>query len=99
MYFMPERDDDLEFDYDPAKSQANLAKHGINFEDAKRLWDDPDALELPRVASPELRWIVIARLDGRCWTAVITVRGGVIRIISVRCSRQKEVALYESRGV
>ncbi len=99
MYFIPESDDDLEFEYDPAKSQANLTKHGINFEDAKRLWDDPDALEFPRVTFAEPRWIVIGRLDGRCWTAVITVRGDVIRIISVRRSRQKEVALYESRGV
>ena len=30
----------MEFEYDPAKSAKNLAKHGIDFEQAQRMWDD-----------------------------------------------------------
>ena len=29
----------MEFEYDPAKSAKNLAKHGIDFEAAQRMWD------------------------------------------------------------
>jgi len=35
------------FEFDEAKSQANLLKHGINFVDAQTLWNDPRLLEIP----------------------------------------------------
>ncbi len=38
----------MEFEYDPQKSARNLAKHGIDFGEAQRLWDDRT------VASPSL---------------------------------------------
>jgi len=37
----------MDFEYDPDKSRANKAKHGIDFEEAQALWDDPDLLEIP----------------------------------------------------
>ena len=37
----------ITFEFDKAKSQANLSKHGINFIDAQALWDDPSLLEIP----------------------------------------------------
>ena len=30
----------MKFEYDPAKSESNKAKHGIDFEEAKELWRD-----------------------------------------------------------
>ena len=39
--------------------------------------------------------MVIGRLGDKHWSAVITYRGDVIRLISVRRSRPKEVAIYE----
>jgi hypothetical protein len=33
----------MEFEYDPQKSEANFIKHGIDFEEAKYLWDDPSS--------------------------------------------------------
>ncbi|WP_141677109.1 BrnT family toxin, partial [Aliivibrio fischeri] len=42
------------------------------------------------------RYIVIAMLNGKHWTGVITYRGQNIRIISVRRSRKGEVKVYES---
>ena len=62
----------------------NLAKHGIDFADAKALWDDEDHLEVPARTQDEPRWVVIGRIDGRVWTAIITRRQGSTRIISVR---------------
>jgi uncharacterized DUF497 family protein len=87
------------FEFDLAKSRANCSKHGIDFEAAQGLWDDPDLLEIPARTEDEPRHLVIAKLDGKHWSAVITYRSAVIRIISVRRSRQEEVTLYESSEV
>lgn len=37
----------MRFEFDPAKSAANRAKHGIDFLEAQALWSDPDRLEVP----------------------------------------------------
>ena len=41
------------------------------------------------------RWLVIGRIDGKHWSAVVTYREEKIRIISVRRSRDEEVVIYE----
>ena len=84
------------FEYDPNKSQINLDKHGIDFEEAKLLWNDPDLLEIPANTSDEARFVIIAFHNGKHWSAVITNRDSNIRIISVRRSRTSEVKFYES---
>lgn len=86
----------ITFEFDEAKSQANLLKHGISFDDAQALWDDPRLLEIPAKTEDEPRYLVIGLIDEKCWSAVVTYRGANIRIISVRRSRTEEVALYES---
>jgi uncharacterized protein len=86
----------LRFEFDPSKSQSNVEKHGIDFEQAQRIWDDPNLLEIDAKSEDEPRTLAIGQLDGKHWSAVITLRGSVIRIISVRRSRPAEVALYES---
>ena len=40
--------------------------------------------------------MVIGKIDALHWSSVITSRGDVVRIISVRRSRDEEVFLYES---
>ena len=84
------------FVFDAVKSESNRAKHGINFVDAQSLWNDPMLLEIPAKTDDELRFLVIGRIDERHWSAVITYRGGHIRLISVRRARTEEVVLYES---
>ncbi len=84
------------FEYDGVKSRLNLSKHGIDFNSAKRLWDDPYLIEIPAKTDDEERYLVIAVLDGKHWSGVITYRGKNIRIISVRRSRKTEVRVYES---
>jgi uncharacterized DUF497 family protein len=44
----------------------------------------------------EPRYIVVGLIDDKLWTAVITYRNELVRIISVRRSRKAEVAFYES---
>lgn len=89
----------LRFEYDEAKSRANQVKHGIDFITAQQLWNDSDLLEIPARTQDEPRYLVIACLAGRNWSAVITYRQACIRIISVRRSRVEEVSLYESSGI
>ncbi|AKS23070.1 MAG: hypothetical protein C75L2_00390001 [Leptospirillum sp. Group II 'C75'] len=83
------------FEFDDRKSRANLSKHGINFLDAQLLWNDPNLLEIPAKTEDEARYLVIGKIDGKLWSAVITYRGTNIRLISVRRSRNEEAILYE----
>jgi len=89
----------LIFEFDHAKSVANLRKHGISFEEAQTLWLDPDVLELAARVVDEPRWIVVGRIGARIWSAVITHRDGHIRLISVRRAHANEIALYESQDL
>ncbi|MBI5584969.1 MAG: BrnT family toxin [Deltaproteobacteria bacterium] len=83
------------FEWDPSKSQTNKEKHGIDFEAAKALWEDPDRLEILAPDPIENRTILIGVIHRQLWTAIYAVRGRAVRIISVRRSRKKEKALYE----
>jgi uncharacterized DUF497 family protein len=84
-----------DFEYDTVKSQANLVKHGIDFDAAKELWADINLLEIPAKTVDEPRSLVIGKIGNKYWSAVITYREQKIRIISVRRSRNTEVALYD----
>lgn len=86
----------MEFEFDPAKSRNNEAKHGISFEEAQDLWSDPQLIEIPARTTDEVRHFVIGSIGKKLWSAVITYRGQRIRIISVRRSRESEKKLYES---
>jgi uncharacterized protein len=86
----------MEFEFDPTKSEDNKKKHGIDFADAQVLWDDPDLVEIPATTVGERRFLVVGKIASKHWSAIITWRGGRIRIISVRRSRQEEIDIYES---
>jgi Uncharacterized protein conserved in bacteria len=87
------------FEFDAQKSRINLEKHGIDFVQAQELWSDPYLLEIPAKTVDEPRIMVIGRIRGKHWSAVITHRNSNIRIISVRRSRPEEVGLYESEEI
>jgi uncharacterized DUF497 family protein len=89
----------MDFEFDPEKSSANKAKHGIDFEEARALWTDPRLVEIPARVTDEPRWLAIGTIAGRHWSAVITRRGENIRLISVRRSRDEEISLYESEDI
>ena len=86
----------MQFEFDPAKSSANEAKHGIDFDEAQALWDDPMLLEAPARTDDEPRFLAVGRIGSRHWTAVCVRRGDVVRIISVRRARKREIEHYES---
>lgn len=85
----------LSFEFDLSKSRSNKEKHGIDFEEAQSLWFDERRIEIPARSSDEARWIIVGRIADKVWAAVITYRGGSIRLISARRSRPEEETLYE----
>ena len=84
----------MDFEFDSAKSAANLKKHGIDFIGAQALWSDPERLEVPARSLDEPRTQVIGRIGDAVWSAFTTTRDGRIRIISVRRARDEEAAAY-----
>jgi uncharacterized DUF497 family protein len=84
----------MNFEYDPAKSESNKAKHGIDFEEAQQLWDN-NVLEIRLDYGGEERFAAVGLLRGVHWTAIITYRGNAVRLISCRRSHKQESALYD----
>jgi uncharacterized protein len=85
----------MNFEFDPAKSAANKAKHGIDFEAARELWQDVDRIDFPVNCTVEPRNMMLAILNGKLWAAVYTMRGANVRLISVRRARDNEKEMYE----
>jgi uncharacterized DUF497 family protein len=87
---------DYKFEFHMAKSRINQLKHGVDFEQAQLIWDDPAAVEFNAMSHDENRFSVIGMINDKHWTAIATMRGERIRIISVRRSRKKEIEAYNS---
>ncbi|ENR0231528.1 BrnT family toxin [Enterobacter bugandensis] len=90
-----------EFEWDTDKAKSNLIKHGIRFEEAVLVFDDPYHLSLQdRHENGEFRWQTIGLVHGLIVIMVAhTVRfesgDEVIRIISARKADRKERNRYE----
>jgi len=87
----------MDFEFDPVKSAANKAKHGIDFVEAQALWNDPDRLEIPARNVDEPRAQVIGMILSQVSSAFVTSRDERVRIISVRRARDEEKARYTGR--
>jgi uncharacterized protein len=89
----------MAFEWEERKSQANLAKHGIDFHTASLAFDDPSALTMRDELhnDGENRFIMLAAIDtGTILFVVFTVRAqDIIRIISARAATGRERAIYE----
>jgi uncharacterized DUF497 family protein len=84
----------VDFKFDPRKSESNKAKHGIDFVEAQALWKSKH-VRLGAKESLEKRYLVIGTIGPAHWSAIITYRGAIIRIISVRKSTPGEIGTYE----
>lgn len=92
----------MRFEWDPDKARINLRKHGVAFEDAFHIFEDPYALlEQDRIdAAGELRWHAMGTANGMTVLLVVhTLRDDkgveVIRIISARRATRNERIRYE----
>lgn len=89
----------LRFEWDPAKAAANLKKHGVSFQEAATVFDDPyAALQIDeRYGGDELReWIIGYSSRNRILLVVFVERKqNLIRIITARKPTPQERAIYE----
>ena len=92
----------MEFEWNETKAKANLAKHGVSFELAKLIWDDPLHVVIPdRIEGGEQRWHAIG-LAGPVVVLVVVhsyptddVR---VRIIGARKATRHERHRYEQEN-
>lgn len=85
----------MRFEFDPAKSEANKAKHGIDFVEAQALWCPGMGVSTKAHSLSETRYGIIGVIDQKYWVGYFTIREGVVRIISVRRAREVEKRAYE----
>ncbi|MBN1790743.1 MAG: BrnT family toxin [Bacteroidales bacterium] len=85
----------MPFEFDDKKSISNKAKHGIDFIEAQKLWNDPERIEIPARNLDEPRFMIIGRIGMDIWSGIFTIRNKNIRIISVRKARENEKEIYE----
>jgi uncharacterized DUF497 family protein len=89
------------FEWDARKAAANLAKHGVEFEEAVTAFGDPDALDGPDIqhSSREARFLrlgksVLGRVLLVSYTLRISGHVETIRIISARRASRRERKAY-----
>jgi uncharacterized DUF497 family protein len=87
---------DEDFEWDEAKAAENYAKHGVSFETAALVFNDPFAIERldDRKDYGEDRFILIGIAKGAVLTVIYTERNGRIRIISARQATRHEQDNY-----
>jgi len=90
----------LSFEWHQEKSEENLKKHGVNFDEAKTVFNDPSAITIydPDHSAEEDRFVDIGfSCNGRLLVISYTERGRNIRIISCRTANKKETLAYENK--
>ena len=90
----------MSFEWDAEKARANLEKHGVSFETAARVWDDPlHEIYFDRVENGESRWHAMGCVDGVVVLLVVHTHPGLdedcIRIVSARRATPRERRRYE----
>ena len=92
---------DLDFEWDEAKAAANLAKHGIGFSTAELIFRTRLFIEfdVTRAGDGEGRFKRIGLVGTRLLTVVFTLRGGRIRLISLRPANAGERVKYGNRSI
>lgn len=93
----------VRFEWDEAKNRSNLTKHGISFEDAVDVFDDPLRLtKLDRIENGEVRWQTIGNIGNYQIVLVAHLilddEVETIRLISARPVSRKERREYETEN-
>ena len=90
----------MEFEWDEKKHRTNLSKHGISFDEASTIFDDPLYIDFydPDHSEKEQRYIIFGDSErGRILMVSYTERGDRIHIISARKATPAERESYEER--
>ena len=87
------------FEWDEQKAELNQVKHSVSFPFATRAFDDENRVTVidNRRDYGETRYITLAKIDNRLYVVAFTLRSSIIRLISARKAKNKEVKRYENR--
>ncbi len=86
------------FEFDPQKSTSNKTKQGIDFHVAQALWRGRLVESTAQSKDGEMRYANYGKIGDEYWTAIVTYRAGVCRIISVYPSNPRQIEQYERAG-
>jgi uncharacterized protein len=84
----------MEFEWDEAKRQSNIAKHGIDFARAQFIFDGRPLVTIPSRYLDEQRFVSTGIVEGRFLTVIWTIRDDKLRLVSARRSRNEEKREY-----
>lgn len=85
----------MDVEWNQAKRDRNLAKHGVDFAAIEGFsWNAALTREDTRSAYGETRFVSISPIGDRLYVAVWTERGVDCRLISLRKANKREVAIY-----
>ena len=88
----------MRFEWDAAKNQSNLAKHGLDFADAESVFAGPCITFVDdRFDYGQERFIPLGLLAGRLVAIAHAQRGETTRIISMRKGNRREEKIYQKR--
>jgi uncharacterized DUF497 family protein len=92
--------DDGIFQWDDNKAAENYANHGVRFEAAREVFNDPFALEWldEREEYGEDRYIILGMVETRLLYVAYTMRGEKIRLISARGAEPHERRQYHEEN-
>ena len=85
----------MDFEFDPGKDAANIAKHGLSLSDFRGFDSTPTVLIDRRTDYGETRELAFGRVNGKAHCVVFALRGEVMRLISFRRAHEKEMRRYE----
>ena len=83
--------------WDETKRKSNLEKHGLDFEDAHLVYEDPNKLtyDSSRKGERRLLDLAFAIVRGRLLALIYAERGDDVRVISFRAASREEREQYE----
>lgn len=91
----------MNFEWDRAKAEVNLAKHGVSFDEAATAFGDPLSRTIrdPDHSEDEDRFVLLGEsYSGRLLVIAHTYRGETVRLINARLATRRERRSYEQEA-
>ena len=90
----------LKFGWDKSKAKSNYTKHGVSFDLAKGVFEDPFAIEFldDRLDYGEERFVIIGMVDDHLLYVAYAERNEITRLISARRATKHEEQAYFEQG-
>ena len=86
-------------EFDTAKNEANIAKHGVDMALTERFEFDTALVKVDsRHGYGEVRYVALGYIEERLHVLIFTKRGLALRVISLRKANTREERTYRARA-